>query len=115
MTPNGQATTAWFEWGTDSTLATFSVTSNQSLGSGTTSQAVTVTLSELSFGTTYYFRMAASNATATTKGSIASFSTTTPQGGTAPYPPSPIIKDITWAPTSTIIQQAQGSDNWPLA
>ena len=114
VTPNGQATTAWFEWGTDSILATFSVTPNQSLGSGTTSQAVMATLSGLSFGMTYYFRVAASNSTGTTKGSIASFSTTTPQGGAAPYPPSPIIKAITWAPTSSIIRQAQGSDNWPI-
>ncbi len=40
VNPNGQATTAWFEWGTSPALATFSVTSNQSVGSGTTSQAV---------------------------------------------------------------------------
>jgi hypothetical protein len=76
VNPNGAATTAWFEWGTSPTLATFGVTSNQSLGSGTTSQAVTATLSGLSPGTTYYFRAAASNSTGTAKGSIASFSTT---------------------------------------
>jgi CubicO group peptidase (beta-lactamase class C family) len=32
----------------------------------------------------------------------------------APYPPSPIIKAITWSPASDIIRQARGSDNWPL-
>jgi hypothetical protein len=31
-----------------------------------------------------------------------------------PAPRSPIIKDIVWAPVSTIIRKAQGSDNWPL-
>jgi len=31
-----------------------------------------------------------------------------------PYPPSPVIKGISWAPRETIIQKARGSDNWPL-
>ncbi|MDO8541954.1 MAG: serine hydrolase [Opitutaceae bacterium] len=31
-----------------------------------------------------------------------------------PYPPSPVIKEITWAPKSAIIRRARGSDNWPL-
>jgi CubicO group peptidase (beta-lactamase class C family) len=35
-------------------------------------------------------------------------------GQVAPYPPSPIIKSIAWAPISEIIRRAQGSDNWPL-
>lgn len=35
-------------------------------------------------------------------------------GGTAPYPPSPVIQGIAWAPISEIIRRAQGSDNWPL-
>ena len=29
-------------------------------------------------------------------------------------PPSPVIRDITWAPASTIVRHAEGSDNWPL-
>lgn len=32
-----------------------------------------------------------------------------------PYPPSPVIKNIRWAPPGTIRRQAPGSDNWPLA
>ncbi len=114
VNPNGAATTAWFEWGTSPALATFSVTSNQSVGSGTTSQAVSGALSGLSPGTTYYFRVAASNAAGTVKGTIRSFATSEIPIGSPPYPPSPIIKDIIWAPSSTIIRQAQGSDNWPL-
>ncbi|PYI84565.1 MAG: hypothetical protein DME26_13015, partial [Verrucomicrobia bacterium] len=31
-----------------------------------------------------------------------------------PYPPSPIIKDLVWAPKETILRKAKGSDNWPL-
>jgi hypothetical protein len=32
----------------------------------------------------------------------------------APYPPSPVIAGIDWAPADTIIRLAQGSDNWPM-
>ena len=31
-----------------------------------------------------------------------------------PYPPSPVIKKIEWAPADEIIRQASGSDNWPI-
>jgi len=31
-----------------------------------------------------------------------------------PYPPSPVIAGIRWAPAETIIRAARGSDNWPL-
>jgi len=32
----------------------------------------------------------------------------------APYPRSPVITGISWAPPETIIRLAPGSDNWPL-
>ena len=32
----------------------------------------------------------------------------------APYPPSPVITGIDWAPSSTITRLASGSDNWPI-
>jgi CubicO group peptidase (beta-lactamase class C family) len=31
-----------------------------------------------------------------------------------PYPPSPMIMGIEWAPVETIIRKAPGSDNWPI-
>jgi CubicO group peptidase (beta-lactamase class C family) len=31
-----------------------------------------------------------------------------------PYPPSPVIKNVTWAPAHEIIRFARGSDNWPM-
>jgi len=31
-----------------------------------------------------------------------------------PYRPSPIIKDVGWAPVETIVRKASGSDNWPI-
>jgi len=39
--------------------------------------------------------------------------TTKAQNSRAPYPPSPVIKGIEWAPVGTIIRKASGSDNWP--
>ena len=32
----------------------------------------------------------------------------------APYPPSPVIAGITWAPKKEILRKGPGSDNWPL-
>jgi len=31
-----------------------------------------------------------------------------------PYPPSPVIRKIVWAPVDTITRKAAGSDNWPI-
>jgi CubicO group peptidase (beta-lactamase class C family) len=31
-----------------------------------------------------------------------------------PYPQSPVIREVAWAPASTIVRQAKGSDNWPI-
>jgi phosphodiesterase/alkaline phosphatase D-like protein len=73
VNPNELATTAVFEWGTDSNLTTFTSTLSQSLGAGTTSVAITASLTALTPGATYYFRVAATNSAGTTKGLIASF------------------------------------------
>jgi phosphodiesterase/alkaline phosphatase D-like protein len=75
VNPNGLATDAWFEWGTDPSLATFNTSPIRALGDGTISQPVMATLSGLSPVTAYYFRVAASNSTGTTSGSIAGFTT----------------------------------------
>jgi CubicO group peptidase (beta-lactamase class C family) len=32
----------------------------------------------------------------------------------APYPPSPVITSLIWAPAATVVRQATGSDNWPI-
>ena len=32
----------------------------------------------------------------------------------APYPPSPTIGDVRWAPAHTVVRKASGSDNWPM-
>jgi len=33
---------------------------------------------------------------------------------TPPYPPSPLITGIRWAPAASILRRARGSDNWPI-
>jgi len=80
VTPNSLATNAWFEYGTDAGLSTFTSTASQSIGSGTTNQSVNAALTGLQIGTTHYYRIVASNSSGTTKGGIASFTTqiTTP-------------------------------------
>ena len=32
----------------------------------------------------------------------------------SPYPPSPVIRKMVWAPVDTIIRKAAGGDNWPI-
>ena len=31
-----------------------------------------------------------------------------------PYPPSPVIAGIEWAPAASLVRLSTGSDNWPL-
>ena len=74
VTPNGLATNAWFEWGTDAGLSGYSTTASQPVGSGTISQLVTAPLTGLSPGAPCYYRVAASNGTGVSRGAIVSFS-----------------------------------------
>jgi phosphodiesterase/alkaline phosphatase D-like protein len=75
VNPNGAATTAWFEWGTSSTLATFASTSSQSIGSGTSAVAVNAGLTGLAANTTYYYRAVGQNSAGTQRDGILSFTT----------------------------------------
>ena len=74
LNPNGLVTTAWFEFGQDNALSTFSKTADQAIGSGTGPVPVDETIFNLTAGTTYYFRVAAQNSAGTSKGTIESFS-----------------------------------------
>ncbi|MBM4169755.1 MAG: T9SS type A sorting domain-containing protein, partial [Ignavibacteria bacterium] len=81
VNPNGAATTAYFEWGTSSTLATSTATTSQSVGSGTTPVSVTASLTGLTANTTYYYRVVGQNSAGTQRGSIISFTTRTTTTG----------------------------------
>jgi fibronectin type 3 domain-containing protein len=79
VNPNGNATAAFFEWGTSSTLATYTTTSTQSAGSGMTSTSVSAILSGLNPNTSYFFRLVGQNNGGTQRGAILSFTTTIPR------------------------------------
>lgn len=65
--PNGAATVAWFEWGS----ASFNYsqqTAPASIGSGTTAQALSAVVSNLTPGLIYHCRLVASNAVGVARG-----------------------------------------------
>ena len=75
VNPNGAATSAWFEWGVGPAPNVFASTTPQALGAGTATLAVSQFLPGLAIGTTYTFRIAASNALGTTRGAAFTFNT----------------------------------------
>jgi hypothetical protein len=74
--PNGQTTTAFFEYGTSTSYGTKTAAKNA--GSGTSTSTVSLPVRGLAAGTTYHFRIVASNATGTGTGSDQTFATTGP-------------------------------------
>jgi hypothetical protein len=81
VNPEGSATSVSFIYGTDPTLTTGTTTTPaQQIGSGTSAVPVTATLSSLLPGTTYYYKVVATNSVGTTVGTpIVSFTTAAPQ------------------------------------
>jgi hypothetical protein len=59
VTPNGLATTWWFEYGTSTAYGL--KTASNSAGSGTTAQAVSAGITRLTVGKSYHFRLVAQN------------------------------------------------------
>ncbi len=56
VNPNLTPTTAWFEWGTDPSLASPAETPHVDVGSGSVAQTVSQAMEGLDAATTYYFR-----------------------------------------------------------
>jgi len=78
VNPNGFSTEAWFEYGLDNSLAMFTPTTPQLLGSGTTTLQVSAAINSLTPWRTWYFRTVARSTTdpdVFTKGEIHSFPT----------------------------------------
>ena len=103
--PNGQATTYRFEYGT--TTAYGSLTATQSAGGGNSPQSVSAPAAGLIPGTTYHYRLSATNVEGTTNGADQSFKT----AGTAPTVqppgcPQPGIPRIGTAGNDTIVGTA---------
>jgi len=73
VNPRGAVTTSFFQYGTTTNFG--SATVPQVIGGGTTNVPVGATLGSLIDGTTYYFRLAASNNNGTVTGTTLSFTT----------------------------------------
>jgi glycosidase len=74
VNPNGAATTVYFEYGPTSAYGT--LTANQSIPTGTTYVTRNASLTDLVPGTTYHYRVVATNSAGTTYGPDATFTTT---------------------------------------
>ena len=73
VNPGGQATTWYVEYGTSTSYG--SKTANVSAGSGTANTAVSANLTGLTPGTTYHYRVVATNSAGTARGADGIFST----------------------------------------
>ena len=79
VNPNGLATTYHFDYGTTKSYGSQAPAApDPSAGSGTTAQNESANLTGLSPGTTYHYRIEATNSAGTTFGSDQTFTTTTP-------------------------------------
>ncbi len=73
VNPNGEATTYYFEYGTDTSYG--SPTSSASAGSGTSAVSVNAPISGLTSDTTYHYRIVATNSDGTSYGDDKTLST----------------------------------------
>ena len=74
VNPNGETTTYYFEYGTDTSYGT--ATSSSSAGSGTSAVSVNAAISGLISDTTYHYRLVATNSEGASYGDDKTFSTT---------------------------------------
>ena len=75
VNPNGLSTTYYFEYGTTTNYG--STTTSTDAGTGTTAISVSADLTGLSEGTTYHFRLVATNSVGTSNGDDKTFTTLT--------------------------------------
>jgi phosphodiesterase/alkaline phosphatase D-like protein len=80
VNPGGQATNWQFEYGTTTSYGT--KTSSKNAGAGSANVDVTADLTGLTAGTTYHYRLVATNAAGTARGADGVFTTTRPPAAT---------------------------------
>jgi len=73
VAPNGSITSAWFEWGNTAELG--NTTASHGLADTASTEKVDITVSNLSPGVTYYYRLVASSSIGTTHGETRQFTT----------------------------------------
>jgi len=93
VSTNGTTTTALFQYGIAS--GTYTGTSTQTTITGSSTSAVSSTVSSLSADTIYYYRIAANNSSGTSTGSEASFTTTASRRNEI-YPDGNLRESIQW-------------------
>ncbi len=104
---NGLSTTAWFQYGT--TSGSYSNTSSTQSVSGSDNTTVSVGISELSSGATYYYQIAAQNSAGTSYGSEASLAT--PSDSTVPSGSISINNGASYTNSTTITLSLSATDN----
>jgi hypothetical protein len=122
VTPNGGATSARFEWGTDPELGSSSSTPSQPVGASSAPVAVSATITVPSPGT-YYYRVVASDAVETVRGSIRSVYVGPPAAPalTAAFTTAGFQVNLGWTHTGTgapaqfrVHRRPQGGTTWTL-
>jgi len=103
VNPNGTATTYAFQWGPSTQYGLQTPVDRQPAGSDTAAHLVTATLSRLSHGTTYHYRLIAISPAGTSGGADASFRT----AGAAPKRKARKATATTRAATKATLQVAQ--------
>lgn len=104
VNPNGLSVSYAFEWGTTTSYG--NSTTSTSAGSGTSAVAVNAALTGLSSGTTYHYRLTATNSYGTTYGSDMTLSTTCGTYNTLPF-----TESFTSTSLPTCWTQADNSGN----
>ena len=105
VSPNGDDSTAWFEYGSDTTYGSTTAVQNVA-GSSAAPAIVTADLSGLIFGKTYHFRAVAQNSFGTTYGADQTFTTSYP-------PPSVTTGPVTATTTNSASLSGTVNPNGP--